>query len=194
MTDDNAAQSLLAEFGMDALDLDQVEVPTYDIPDGPYEFTVGDLFIKKGSKNQPDKAWIILEYLVGEGGKRFSELWEVPKDIHNMTEDEVKRMGRYKGRLVSLGVDESRVNQVTRDEVVGITGTFQLRTTEGKGGRMYQNVRNLRVDSDGLNEFAQPESDPEEAASAAKTVKPRPAPKAKAPTAVDNPFAKKAAE
>ena len=173
---------LLAEYG---LDLDEVEVPSFDIPDGAHEFSIGDVFVKNGSKNSPDKSWIIIEYLVDDDGKRFSELYQLPVDATNKTEKEIKTLGRYKGRLLSLGIAESDVNTITREDLVGISGTFQLRTTKGTGGGEFQNIRNLRVNDSGANEF--------QASSEAPAVPKASAPKAaaKPATAVDNPFAKR---
>lgn len=190
---------LLDDYG---LDLDEVEAPSWDIADGAYEFVIGDLFIKNGSNANPDKSWIIIEYLVGESGKRFSELYQLPVDAANPTDGELMTLGRYKSRVISFGFDESEVNNVDRDSVVGITGTFQLRTTKGKNGGLFQNIRNLKVTGtpdDGGNAFAPADAAEEAPAGSAKTT---PAarktaaasatPKAaapKAPTAVSNPFA-----
>lgn len=176
---------LLDEYGLDVSD---IEVPSWDIEDGVYDFVVGDVFIKAGSTNRPDQSWIIIEYLVGEDGKRFSELYGLPEDASNPTESERKTLGRYKGRLLSLGISPEQVNSVGRDELVGIAGTFQLRTTAGKKGGTFQNIRNLRLADTGSNEFAAKAATP--AAAAAPKAKAAPAAKTTPPTVKDNPFAK----
>lgn len=168
---------LLEEYGINPSEYD---APSFDIEDGTYEFTVGDLFIKAGSKKNPEKSWIILEYTL-DNGKKTSELWELPADMSNLTDAEQKRIGRYKQRLLSLGVADDQVDSANRDTVVGITGTFQLRTVNGAKGGTFQNVKNLRVDDTGENEYAGNTEAPAKAKATAK-----------APTAVNNPFGKKA--
>lgn len=159
---------LLEEF---EIDLSSVEAPdTYGRPaDDIYEFVVGDVYIQNGSKNHPEKSWIIFKYLLGDSGKEFSELFSLPNDPANPTEQEASRLGFYKQRLVSLGIAPEDVNTVGRDDLVGIRGTFELRTTKSaRDGKEYQNIRNFKVSgSDGS----------------------LPKAKAKPATAVDNPFA-----
>jgi hypothetical protein len=127
------------------------------------------VYIQEGSKKQPEKRWIIFKYLLGEDGTTFSELFGLPTDPSNPTPAEVQRLGFYKQRLLSLGVAPEDVNGVSSDDLVGTTGTLELRTTKGKDGNEYQNIRNFKVSG----------SD-----APAKPVAAKPA------TAVDNPFAK----
>lgn len=152
------------------IDMTQVSEPEYNSKpaDDIYEFTLGDVYIQEGSKKQPEKRWIIFKYLLGEDGTQFSELFGLPLDPSNPTPAEVQRLGFYKQRLTSLGVAAENLNTVTSDELVGTTGTLELRTTKGKDGNEYQNIRNFKV-----------------AGSGAPT---KPA-AAKPATAVDNPFA-----
>lgn len=158
---------LLEEY---EIDMTQVETPEYNSKpaDDIYEFTLGDVYIQEGSKKQPEKRWIIFKYLLGEDGTQFSELFGLPLDPSNPTPAEVQRLGFYKQRLTSLGVSAENLNTVTADELVGTTGTLELRTTKGKDGNEYQNIRNFKV------------------AGSASPAKPA---VAKAATAVDNPFA-----
>ena len=151
------------------------------------------------SKNYPDRSWIIFNFLLGESGKSKDEWFQLPADVSNPTEKEIEKLGYYKARLISLGVPEDQVNSVGQDELVGLTGTFKLETKNG-----YQNIRNFKLNTDGMNEFAQPE-EAEEApaeAPAAKAPAKAAAPKAAAPKATapaaraaaagvrTNPFAK----
>ena len=162
---ENKMAGLIEEFG---IDLSNVEAPEYGAPaDDIYEFTLASVSIQNGSKKNPDKSWIIFKYLLGDSGQSYSELFSLPADASNPTDAEINRLGYYKQRLVSLGVAPEDVNTVTEDELVGTTGTLELRTTKGRDGKDYQNIRNFKV-----------------ASAEAKA----PATK-KAATAVDNPFA-----
>src|SRR5690606_28238766 len=138
---------LLDDYG---IAVDEYEAPGFEVPDGAYEFTVGDLFIKQGSTKNPDKSWIILEYTL-DTGKKYSELCELPADAANPTEKEKDRRGRYRQRLESLGIPAERLNSVGKEDVVGTTGTFQLRTSSGTKGGTFQNIRNFRITDAGDN-------------------------------------------
>lgn len=157
---------LIEEFN---IDLTNVEAPEYGKPaDDIYEWTLGDVFLQEGSKNYPDKKWIVFKYLLGDTGRDFSELFALPEDAANPTSSEVQRLGFYKQRLVSLGVDPNDVNTVGADDLIGATGTFELRTTKANNGKEYQNIRSFKAN------LGKP---------AAKTAAAKPA------TAVSNPFA-----
>jgi hypothetical protein len=68
---------LLDDYGIDT---SEVEAPSYELEDGIYEFELGDVYVKQGSQNFPDRSWVIMEYLVGDEGKKQSELFELPKE------------------------------------------------------------------------------------------------------------------
>ena len=160
---------LLDEYGIDT---SEAETPSYDMEDGIYEFTVGDVYVKQGSQKFPDRSWVILEYLVGEEGKKQSELFELPADPENLTDRERQKLGYYVARLMDLGVDRAAVNDVDREDLIGLRGTLQLYSSAGKGanaGKMFQNIKNVKI----------------EKASAA----PQPAQKKTRQTAASNPFA-----
>ena len=136
---------LLDEYGIDT---SEAETPSYDMEDGIYEFTVGDVYVKQGSQKYPDRAWVIIEYLVGDEGKKQSELFELPADPENLTDRERQKLGYYVARLMDLGVDRAAVNDVDRDDLIGLRGTLQLYSVAGKGknaGSMYQNIKNVKV-------------------------------------------------
>jgi hypothetical protein len=162
---------LLSEFNIDISDLD---APTsgYDRPkDDIYEWELGNVSLKQGSKTDPTRSWIIFDYILGDEGLKFSELFELPKDPRNPTDKEVTRLGYYKQRLLSLGVAPEDVNTVTADQLVGSRGTFELRTKPGKDGNEYQNIVGSTFKTHGVDGIAAP------------------AKKEKAATAVSNPFA-----
>lgn len=157
---------LIEEFNIDLSNVDEPD--GYGRPaDDIYKWTLGDVFIQNGSKKYPEKSWIIFKYLLGDTGRDFSELFSLPMDPSNPTDKEVERLGYYKQRLLSLGVAPEDVNSVSADDLIGATGTFELRTVRGKDNNEYQNIRNFKAD---LGERA-------------TTEKERPA------TAVANPFA-----
>jgi hypothetical protein len=136
---------LLDEYGIDT---SEAETPSYDMEDGIYEFTVGDVYVKQGSQKFPDRAWVIVEYLVGEEGKKQSELFELPADPENLSDRERQKLGYYVARLMDLGVDRAAVNDVDREDLIGLRGTLQLYSSAGKGanaGKMFQNIKNVKI-------------------------------------------------
>jgi hypothetical protein len=136
---------LLDDYGIDT---SEAETPSYEMEDGIYEFTLGDVYVKQGSEKYPDRSWVIIEYLVGDSGKKKSELFELPADPENMTDSERQKLGYYVARLMDLGVDRAAVNDVDRDDLIGLRGTLQLYSVAGKGknaGNMFQNVKNVKV-------------------------------------------------
>ena len=160
---------LLDEYGIDT---SEAETPSYDMEDGIYEFTVGDVYVKQGSQKFPDRSWVIIEYLVGDEGKKNSELFELPADPENLTDRERQKLGYYVARLMDLGVDRAAVNDVDREDLIGLRGTLQLHSVAGKGanaGKMFQNIKNVKI--------------------AKASEAPQPAQKKARATAADNPFA-----
>jgi len=136
---------MLDDYGIDT---SEAQTPSYDMEDGIYEFTVGDVYVKQGSQKFPDRAWVILEYLVGEEGKKQSELFELPADPENLTDRERQKLGYYVARLMDLGVDRAAVNDVDREDLIGLRGTLQLYSSAGKGansGKMFQNIKNVKI-------------------------------------------------
>jgi|TARA_R110000772_G_scaffold209376_1_gene319903 hypothetical protein len=136
---------LLDDYGIDT---SEVEAPSYELEDGIYEFELGDVYVKQGSQNFPDRSWVIMEYLIGDEGKKQSELFELPKEPENMTDRERQKLGYYVARMMDLGVDRDSINSVDRDDLIGLRGTLQLYSSAGKGknaGRMFQNIKNVKA-------------------------------------------------
>lgn len=157
--------SILSEFGIDAT---EIEAPSYDLEDGIYDFEVGNVYVKNGSKQHPDRSWIIMEYLVGDTGVRKSELFELPKDPQNMTDKEIQRLGYYVSRLMDLGVPREKVNDVDGEDLIGLRGTLTLYSQSGRGpnaGKLYQNIKNVRTDSSSAASQSQPKQARKTAAS-----------------------------
>ena len=160
---------LLDDYGIDT---SEAETPSYEMQDGIYEFTVGDIYVKQGSQAYPDRSWVIIEYLVGDEGKKQSELFELPADPDNLTDRERQKLGYYVQRMMYLGVAREAVKDVDREDLIGVGGTLQLYSTAGKGknaGRMFQNIKNVKV--------------------AKASEAPQPAQKKARQTAASNPFA-----
>lgn len=143
---------LLDDYGVDVAADADTSGGFSTVEPGPYRFEVKDVFVKEGSVAEPEKAWIIFEYLLDdEMGKtvEHSELFQIPEDPKNPTDNERKTLGRYKSRLNDLGVADDKVNSVDRDELVGLTGTLTVVSVPGKGknaGKSYQNIRNVKLD------------------------------------------------
>lgn len=151
----DAMEALLADYGVD---MDDIEAPSFDIEDGTYYFIVGDVFVQHGTKADPDGGdSLVFSYRLSNDsdddsdGKEKREWFNLPDDPEDITEKEKERLGWYKARIISLGFEASEVNSVTRDDLIGITGTMQLVTTAGRGsnkGKTFQNIRNVKVDEE----------------------------------------------
>jgi hypothetical protein len=140
---------LLDDFGIDTND---IEVPSFEIQDGIYEFEIGDVFVKNGSQNYPDRSWVIIEYILGDTGQKKSEMFELPADPDNITDKERQKLGFYVARLLDLGVDREEVNSVDRDDLIGLRGTLQVYSQSGKGankGKSFQNIKAVKVEKAG---------------------------------------------
>jgi hypothetical protein len=141
---------------------------------GFWNFTIGAAFIKEGSVANPDKSWIIIEYILdNEDGEtdKYSDLFELPKDSRDLTKKELQTMGFYKARMLELGFHEDEINDIEGEELVGMTGTLEVYHTRGKGDnsdKTYANVRHVKVSTDEeTTTFDEP--DPEPAAKAPRS-------------------------
>lgn len=172
---------LLDEYGVD---LTEIQAPSYEIPDDTYEFVVSDIYVRKGSEKKPDMSWVNIEYQVGSEGKTYTEWFTLPENASAPTEDELKKLGWYKQRILSLGIPEDKINSFSREEVVGTQGVLTLRTKNG-----WQNIKSLRVEN--LPDTQEEAPAPAKKAPAAKSeaAKPATSKPAVAATSVNNPFA-----
>lgn len=169
---------LLDDFGIDTSD---IETPSFEIEDGIYEFEIGDVFVKNGSQNYPDRSWVIVEYILGDTGQKKSEMFELPADPANITDKERQKLGFYVSRLVGLGVPRDEVNNIDREDLIGLRGTLQVYSQSGKGankGKVYQNIKNVKVSADSTHTASAAP-----AATATRATAPR-------TTSAANPFAK----
>lgn len=117
--------------------------------DGTYQFEVTDIYVKDGSQANPDSRWIFVEYQL-DTGRKYNELFTLPKDPERPTDKEQQTIGRYLSRLMTLGVERNQVNTVNAKTLIGRAGTLTLRTTTNRqSGREYQNISKLVVDEPG---------------------------------------------
>ena len=149
------------------IDMDEVEASTgfKTPPDDTYRFAVGDAFIRevKGKDGKADVNYLILNYLLAdeEGvatGDSYDEWFGLPQDPSARTKREEDALGRYKTRLLSLGIAPEDVNSAGTDELVGIQGIFTLVSSKAKNSdRVYQNIRNLSLADDTAEAADEPE-------------------------------------
>jgi hypothetical protein len=155
------------------------DAPSYDVEDGIYAFEIGDHFIKEWEKGGVAQKSVIFEFLLGDEGKKYSEWFTLPLDPDNITSGEITKLSYLKKRYISLGVAPQDMNSVTREDLLGLTGTLKLK--HDKTGK-WQNIFEFAVDGVG----------DEPAAEAAPVAAPaaRPARAATQRTAAPNPFKK----
>ncbi len=122
------------------IDMDEIEAPSFNVKDDIWEYVVGDMYLLEGTTNHPDKAWIIIEYQLGDEGKTKSEWFEMPFDSDNKTAKEVEKLGYFKLRLKDLGVPDEKLNSIEPDDVIGKRGTLQTVTKNG-----FQNIKNVTL-------------------------------------------------
>lgn len=179
---------LLDEYGVNT---DEAVAPSYsETPPGIYRFEVGDVFVKEGSTNDPDARWIIVSYNLEDDFDNVfekSELFALPEDAKNPTQAEKEKLGFYVQRVQDLtGCERSAVNDIERDDLIGITGTLQIVARAGKGARKGETFYNVtKVKREERETVAA-------AAPAATAAAPKAAAVKKAParaTAPENPFA-----
>lgn len=175
---------LLEEYGLEIPADELPEGSDFDIPDGPYEFEIGDYFLKeyedKVTKNP--RSALIITFLLGDDGKSKGDFYALPADKGNPTPKELGTVGRLRDRLVELGIPREGYSKAAREDLVGITGTCTVK--HDKTGK-WQNIVNIKVGSTGPVASAPTSAPGAKAPTGRKPV---------AKTAVDNPFAKKEAE
>jgi hypothetical protein len=147
---------LLDDFGIDLDTVEATEGGFVDPEEGHYAFTVSGLRIQRPSEGSTS-TWegIIIDYLL-DTGENYSELFGLPADADNPTAKEKQALGRYKHRIMTFGFAEEDVNGVGQDDVLELTGEFDLvRSKPNKQHRTFLNVFNLVMDED-----AEPEPEP----------------------------------
>jgi hypothetical protein len=136
-------------------DLDVASAPEIEsgIKPGAYNAKVLSVVMQEGSKNNPDKNFLVFEYESPQWPFSLSEYKEIPKgspgawdrtvsDAKGRTEFErnTSAMSYIKARLLSLGVPESRVNTVDPSELVGLNVIVKV-----KQNGEYSNITSVTV-------------------------------------------------
>lgn len=146
------------------IDMDEVKAATgvIEFEDGHYDFEVSEALVQNGSKNKPDNTYFIIKYDLNDGeAGTYWEWFTIAVDGSSEAADAKRSLGYLKARLTDLGIPASEHNTIEGEDLEGIVGTLELKTTSGKGknaGNQYQNLRNVKVADGG----AEPEEAPEE--------------------------------
>jgi len=155
-----AETGLLAGY-LDAESLENLPAANdFDVPDGTYEFEVGDYFIKKGWGGDDDARALLIEYLVeGEDadgndvdGKKYTDWFTLPDPDQDPSTYDTKQKRTLRNmvdRLAEFGYDRTEISTIKPEDIVGVTGTITLKTRAGTGaykGRNFQNVTSLTID------------------------------------------------
>lgn len=136
------------DFGIDP---DEIKESSFDIPDGTYRFEISMAEQLDGTDNKPDTTFFIIDYELededGDPAGQTRSWYTLAEDGDSETKRVAQSMSFLKTDLKRLGVTDFA--NFDGSELVGLTGTLQLKSTPGKGAnrdRMFQNVRNVRVD------------------------------------------------
>ena len=123
----------------------------FEIEDGTYRFVIAEAEILDGTDNKPDTTFFIIDYqLEDEDGDPVGSTrswYTMAEDGDTETKRVAQSMGFFKSDLKRLGVKD--LKSFDGSELIGVTGVLQLKSTPGKGAnrdKMFQNVRNVRVD------------------------------------------------
>lgn len=187
------------DYGLDADDFN--ENVSFDVPDGNYTFEITKAYIKEGTQNDEDKNGIAITYsLENEDGEAYTntQYFWLPKDPDAPTQQEQRNMGEFKKFMLKAGIPREELNSAGPDELEGLTGTLELKTRTGKGGKEFQNTSNHVFDGVDLDDTPAPAPARTTRTAAKKPAAAKPASKpaaaAKKPAAAKggkpNPFAK----
>lgn len=132
------------------IDMDEVEAPGgFDFEDGHYGFVIAEALIQNGTKNDPDDTKFIIKYDLNDGEAGTYWEWFTVAVAGDPEHSKAKQsLGFLKNRLLDLGFVSAELNGIEPEDLEGIEGTLELRTTNGKGknaNSRYQNVRNVKV-------------------------------------------------
>lgn len=163
------------------IDIDSVKENNFDVADGVYLFTVAEAEVLDGTANKPDDTFFIIDYQLedenGDAAGQKREWFTLAQDGDATTKRAKQSVSFLKARLVSLGLKGAQLVDFDGSEIVGKTGSLQLKTTPSKnGGGEFQNIRNVRVVEDSEDEEPAPKKTAPKRAAAKKS-----APKKSAP-------------
>lgn len=133
------------------IDIEAVKENNFDVADGIYFFTVAEAEVLDGTQNKPDTTFFIIDYQLededGDAAGQKREWFTLAEDGDSSTKRATQSTSFLKTRLVSLGLKGDALAEFDGSEIVGLTGTLQLKTGPGKNGAPgFQNIRNVRVD------------------------------------------------
>lgn len=179
------------------IDMDEVkEAGGFDFKDGFYDFEISEALKQQGTKNDPDDTKFIIKYDFDEDGT-YWEWFTIAVDGDANHPKAKQSLGYLKARLLDLGIPASQLNELEPEDLEGIRGSLELRTTNGKGknsAKTYQNVRNVKVEGDAPEAVAEPVEDTKAAdAAAKKRVAARQAARSQAEAPAERPARRRAA-
>lgn len=132
------------------VNVDDVKVNNFDIADGVYGFTIAEVETLQGTKNAPDRVSLIIDYQLedenGDAAGQKRDWFTLSEDGDSTTRMAVMGFSNLKKRLLELGLKGSELSNFEGEEILGLTGTLQLKTKRAKNGNDYQNIVNVRVD------------------------------------------------
>ena len=130
------------------IDMDEVKATGgFGFDDGFYEFEISEALVQNGTKNRPDNTNFIIKYDMDEAGT-YWEWFTIAVDGDPEHPTAKRSLGFLKNRLLDLGFEAAALNDIEPEDLEGIQGTLELKTTSGKGknaGNTYQNIRNVKV-------------------------------------------------
>ena len=132
------------------IDMDEVKAAGgFDFEDGHYDFEISEVLRQQGTKNDPDDTKIIIKYDLNDGeAGTYWEWFTIAVDGDSEAAKAKQSLSFLKNRLLDLGIPASELNTIEPEDLEGIVGTLELKTTSGKGknaANTYQNVRNVKV-------------------------------------------------
>lgn len=137
------------DYGVDPDDIK--ESGNFDVPDGTYRFEISEAEKLEGTNNKPDTEFFIIDYQLededGDAAGSTREWFTMAEDGDSETKRAQQSMSFLKSRLRSLKVTD--LKSFDGSEIVGLTGTLQLRSTPGKGtnkGKTFQNIKSVTLD------------------------------------------------
>lgn len=139
------------------VDMDEVkEAGGFSFDDGFYEFEIVEALRQNGTQNRPDDTKLIIKFDLDEAGT-YWDWYTIAVDGDSEHPDAKRSLGYLKTTLLALGFKLSELNDIDYEDLEGIRGTFELKTTKNKKtNKEYQNIRNLKV----TDEEPEPEPEP----------------------------------
>lgn len=165
-------------------------------PDGTYEFEIGDAGIKHWEDKKGEYNSFVIDYYLTDPddpdrdvpkASDFLTLPDEDADPEDYTQQEKRNLRTLRDRFLALGFERSQFKTIDRDDLVGLTGTFTLKTN-AKG---FQNISDFAADEVAekpVEEEVKPRAARGSSRRAGETSRPaKPKPKAEEEPAEDEP-------